>query len=158
MSTLDQITACAKTLSEPVLTYCQWEPKECVSVKYHLKFRSFHSRKCILKCHLQNGDYFVSTWIVKGLYCKLLYHWVYVNYSLLWISMINHFPEQDGVIYTSIKSLTNVLHHFIWHWTKNYLLSLPGTLEHFLVATSRFNQSYCNKMVFFSRILIKTST
>ena len=45
--TLVQIMAChmfgAKPLSEPMLPYCQLDPKEHISVKFPLKFKSFHS-------------------------------------------------------------------------------------------------------------------
>ena len=47
-------------LSKPMMTYCQLDPKGHISMKYHLKFKSFHSRKCIWKCHLWNGSHFVS--------------------------------------------------------------------------------------------------
>ena len=44
-----QIMACrlfgAKPLSEPMLSYCQLDPKEYISVKFYLKFKTFHSRK-----------------------------------------------------------------------------------------------------------------
>ena len=38
-----------KPLSEPMMTKtcCQLDPKEHISMKYILKFKSFHSRKCI---------------------------------------------------------------------------------------------------------------
>ena len=49
-----------KPLSEPVLPYCQLEPKEYISVKFYLKFNCFHSRKCTSKCGLRNGGHFVS--------------------------------------------------------------------------------------------------
>ena len=59
--TLVQIMACrlfgAKPLSEPMLPYSQLDPKELISLKLYLKFRSFHSRKCTWKCHLRNGNY-----------------------------------------------------------------------------------------------------
>ena len=52
--TLVQIMACrlfgTKPLSEPMLTYCQLGPEEHISVKFHLKFKSFHSRKTTWKC------------------------------------------------------------------------------------------------------------
>ena len=54
--TLLQIMAChlfgAKPLSEPMLPYCQLDPKEHISVKLYLKFKSFHSRKCTWKYRL----------------------------------------------------------------------------------------------------------
>ena len=59
-----QIMAChlynTEPLSEPMLPYCQLDPKEHILVKFHLKFNSFHSRKCIWKCCLWNGGHFVS--------------------------------------------------------------------------------------------------
>ena len=42
----------AKPLSEPMLPYCQLDPKEHISVKLYLKFKRFHSRKCTWKCRL----------------------------------------------------------------------------------------------------------
>ena len=62
VSALVQIMACrldgAKPLSEPMLTYCQLDPKEHISMKFHLKLKYFHSRKCICTC-LWNGGQFV---------------------------------------------------------------------------------------------------
>ena len=53
---LVQIMACrlfgAKPLSETMLPYCQLDPKEHISVKFYLKFKSFDLRKCTWKCHL----------------------------------------------------------------------------------------------------------
>ena len=60
--TLLQVMACrlfgAKPLSEPMLPYCQLDPMEHISVKYCLRFKRFHSRKCTSKWHLRNGGYF----------------------------------------------------------------------------------------------------
>ena len=53
MPSLVQIMVCRWTLSEPVIVYCQLDPKEHISMKFDLKFKSFHSRKCIWKCCLQ---------------------------------------------------------------------------------------------------------
>ena len=50
----------AKPLSEPVLKYCQLDPKEHISIKFYVKFKSFHWKKDISKCCLQNRSYFVS--------------------------------------------------------------------------------------------------
>ena len=59
ITSLVQIMACrlfgAKPLSEPMLPYCQLDPKEHISVKFCLKLRSFHSRKCTGKCRLPKG-------------------------------------------------------------------------------------------------------
>ena len=61
-SALVQIMACrldgAKPLSEPMLTYCQLDPKEHISMRFHLKFIYSHSRKCVWKCRLRNGGHF----------------------------------------------------------------------------------------------------
>ena len=65
MPKLLEIMAChlfwAKPLSEPMLPYCQLDPKEHISVKFCLKFESFHSSKCTWKCCLGNGGHFVSS-------------------------------------------------------------------------------------------------
>ena len=37
----------AKPLYEPMLTYCHLDPVEHISVKFHLKFETFHSPKGI---------------------------------------------------------------------------------------------------------------
>ena len=39
----------AKPLSEPMMTDCQLDHKEHISVKYYLKLKSFHLRKRIWK-------------------------------------------------------------------------------------------------------------
>ena len=36
----------AKSLSEPMLWYCSWDPKEYIYVQFHLKFASIHAKKC----------------------------------------------------------------------------------------------------------------
>ena len=49
-----------KSFSEPMLPYCQLDNQECLSVAFYLKFKSFHSRKCVWKCRLDNSGHFVS--------------------------------------------------------------------------------------------------
>ena len=49
-----------KSLSEPMLEYCQLNLWEKISVKFESKYNNFHSRKCISKCCLQNGGHLVS--------------------------------------------------------------------------------------------------
>ena len=65
--TLVQIMACClldiKPLFKPMLPYCWLDPKEHISMKSYLKFKSFSSRKCTWKCHLQNGSHFISALI-----------------------------------------------------------------------------------------------
>ena len=61
--TLLQIMACrlfgTKPLSEPMLPYCQLDHKVHISVKFHSKFKRFHSRNCTRKC-LWNVVHFVA--------------------------------------------------------------------------------------------------
>ena len=63
-SALVQIMACrldgTKPLSEPMLSYCQLHPEEYISMNFYLKFKYFHSWKCIWTCRLQNGSHFVQ--------------------------------------------------------------------------------------------------
>ena len=51
LSSLFQIMACSlfstKPLPEPVVTYCQLDPQEHISMKYNLKFKHFHSWKYV---------------------------------------------------------------------------------------------------------------
>ena len=61
---LVEIMACrlsgAKPLSQPMMTYYQLDPAEHISIKYHLKSISFHSREGIWNYRLRNGGHFVS--------------------------------------------------------------------------------------------------
>ena len=67
---LVQIMACClvgtKPLSGPMLEYCLLYPWEQTSVEFQSEFKHFHSRKCIWKCRLQNGVYFVSASMCLG--------------------------------------------------------------------------------------------
>ena len=47
-------------VSEPKLTYCQLDPNEHISVKFYLKFKYFHSRKCVWTCRLRIVGHFVQ--------------------------------------------------------------------------------------------------
>ena len=55
-SALVQLMACrlfgAKPLPKPMLTYCQLDSWEQISVKFESEFYHFHSRKCIWYCRL----------------------------------------------------------------------------------------------------------
>ena len=63
-STLVQIMACrlfgAKPLSKLMLGYCRLHPQEQNSVKFELKYKSFHSRKCMQIYRLRNCRHFVQ--------------------------------------------------------------------------------------------------
>ena len=43
-----------------MMTNCQLQPKEHISVKSYFQISNFHSWKCIWKCNLQNVSHFVS--------------------------------------------------------------------------------------------------
>ena len=64
IQSLVQIMACrlfgAKPLCEPMLSYCQLDTTEHISVKICIKQKSFHSSKCTSKYNLRNGGHFVS--------------------------------------------------------------------------------------------------
>ena len=55
-SSLVQVMACrlfgAKPLPEPMLTYCELDSWEHISVKFESEFYHFHSGKCSWKCRL----------------------------------------------------------------------------------------------------------
>ena len=57
MPSLVEIMACHliedNPLSQPIIVYCQLDHKEHISMKFYLKFKRFHSRKCISRCRLQ---------------------------------------------------------------------------------------------------------
>ena len=50
----------AKPLSKPMLGYCQLDHQEQTSVKFKMKYKTFHSRKCIWKYRLRNGGHFLQ--------------------------------------------------------------------------------------------------
>ena len=63
-STLVQVMACrqfgAKPWPRPMLTYCHLDSLKQSSVKFEAKYKTFHSRKCILKCRIGNCSHFVQ--------------------------------------------------------------------------------------------------
>ena len=50
----------AKPWSEAIFIVWSTAPLGTKDVQYQSKFKHFYSRKCIWKCHLQNGIYFAS--------------------------------------------------------------------------------------------------
>ena len=48
-----------------MLGYCQLDPSEQILMKFQSKYKTFHSRKCILKCRLQNGGHLIQGGRVK---------------------------------------------------------------------------------------------
>ena len=78
---LVQVMACrlfgAKPLPEPMLTYCQLDPKKQTSVKFESQYKIFHSWKCIWRYRLRNVGYFVQgemTWCdtLCGISCHMV--------------------------------------------------------------------------------------
>ena len=76
-SSLVQVMACClfgtKPLPETMLTYCQLDSWEHISVKFESEFYHFHSRKCSWKCRLPKWRPFCpgGRW-VNSLYCELI--------------------------------------------------------------------------------------
>ena len=64
-----------KLLSQPMLTYYPLDPKDYISIKFYLKFKSFHSIRCIWKRHLQNGlpSFFCGSYHIKFLVIYILF-------------------------------------------------------------------------------------
>ena len=60
------------TLSEPMLTYCQLDPKENISMKFLVKIQKFHLRKCICKSYMLNFNHL--SWPGPAKIYPLLYH------------------------------------------------------------------------------------
>ena len=61
MLILVQIMDGAKPLSEPVLMYCQLDTTEHISMKFYLKLKYFHSRKCNLNCRQQWRPFYTTS-------------------------------------------------------------------------------------------------
>ena len=76
-----------KPLSESMMAYRKLESWEQASVKSKLKYRGFHSRKCLWKYRLQNSCYFASNsscFNVVACSTSLIRHqaiWTWTNWS-----------------------------------------------------------------------------
>ena len=88
-SALVQIMACRLD--------CQLDPKEYISMKFYLKFKYLHSRKCIWTCHLWNGSHFVQGEM------SYFNHKLFVPQCLL-----------DNI------SLVQMTAYVTWHWGHHY--------------------------------------
>ena len=69
----------AKSLSAPMLGYCQLDPWEQTSVIFFLsKYKNFHSWNCIWKYRLRNGSHFVqvemSEWAFQTLHVGIVHN------------------------------------------------------------------------------------
>ena len=118
MRYLVQVMVCrlvgTKPLPEPILIYCQLHQRAHTWMKFRSQLECFYSRKCNLKCCLQNGGHFIwlplcqkgnpnlvsrphsptqqhtnASLIISG--CVSTLH--YQSY----VSPIRHKPETDGI-------------------------------------------------------------
>ena len=109
-SALVQIMAChlfaAKPLSEPTQTYCQLEPKEHISMRVYLKWKYFHSRKCVWICRLRNGSHFVREEM-----SQLIVPW------RMWLW------------FQTCKSLTQLGYSYLQYSSKHYLEKMPQDFD-----------------------------
>ena len=60
----------AKTLSGPMLSYCQLDPQEHIAVKFKLECNNFHSRKYVW-IYLQDVSHFVSASMRKARWLRI---------------------------------------------------------------------------------------
>ena len=84
-SALVQIMACrlfgAKSLSKPMLAYCQLDLWEQISVKFKSEFYYIHSQKCIWNCRLPKWQPFCprgdesTTTLISHEQHNVWYHW-----------------------------------------------------------------------------------
>ena len=89
-SALVQIMACrlngVKPLSEPMLTYCQLDLKEHISMKSYFKLNYFHSMRCVWTCCLRNVGH-----LVQGRWVK------YPISTVLWICLELEFSNSPCI-------------------------------------------------------------
>ena len=151
-SPLVQIMACcivgAKPLSELMLEYCPLDLKEQTSVKLESKYKTFHSRKWIWNCHLQNGRYFVQRrWVNtknisvfrecalnnNSLYGYLIKHDFISN---KWWTMrrvawqpLRQWSTRYPLIWSNYAAHLSIRHPKMGVWSSNesYWLNLKGT-------------------------------
>ena len=114
-SPFDQVMACRLVgLAEPMLAFCHLKPQEQTSVKFKSKYYTFHSWKCIWKCHLRNDGHFVRggrrltdtgaiTWVPQ---CEVT---------------LNNKGKINRYNYGMIHSKHSFKH--IWHWNTKHGLN-----------------------------------
>ena len=111
--TLVQLMACrldgVKPLSEPMLSYCQLDPKEHISVKFYsnLKFKSFHPMKCSWKCHLPKWWPFCVNVLKQAPSHYLNQCWL-LSGDVLKHSHVSHFTvgAQASILYNKFENYT----------------------------------------------------
>ena len=121
-SALFQIMACrldgAKPLSEPMLTYCQWDPKEHISRKFYLKFKCFHSRKCIWICRLRNGSHLSrGRWLTSKPWVESGDVWVQTQHCDHWCPGAKAPGYQYPQCWWNIHWIGPVLYQNNTYWT-----------------------------------------
>ena len=89
-----------KPLSEPVLQYCQLDPKENISVKFYSKFKSFYSRKCTWKCRLPKWRPSCPASI-----CKINTSYDFIIQRKIWICF-NHNVDTSCNVFNGTWNLT----------------------------------------------------
>ena len=85
---------CPTPTSEPMLACSPLRHKEHISIKFNLKSKGCYSRKCIWKCHLQNGVHLVWWYIPIAYQC----YRVCVNFnesSSIW-GILKHIGMTDN--------------------------------------------------------------
>ena len=122
-SVLGQIMACrlfdAKPLSAPMLGNCQIDPKEQTSVKFESTYKTSHSRKCIWKYRLRNGDHVTNIMLfaiaghVSCMRCEMHKH-MFLNNSIIQIS--------TKIQLCRYSKRTGFIMHFTW---REHLLHCP---------------------------------
>ena len=105
----------AKPLFEPLLPYCQLDPKEHILVKSHLNFASFHSRKCAAKCCLRNSNHFVSAsvcWVRAQSRSWASNYILAVQPQTWWVHSLWDSPQTDLtlVLLVNTQGFPNFLH------------------------------------------------
>ena len=109
-------------LSEQIMVCCQLRPKENVVMKFSLKFKSFHSRKCIWKCCLQK-------WWSSCLSLNVLTHWQ----GCLWDSCFPWLPNY------SVPSRCLSRDHFV-HAPNQWEMTLQcNIISHWLGALTKWS-------------------
>ena len=117
----------AKPLYEPILGYCQLNPKEQTSVKLWSNYKHFHSRKWIWKYCLRNGGHFVL-----GEMSKMCDHWfvltlrsiswreadafcsISCNEVIKWKHFLRYWPFAWGIHRSPVNSHTKASDAELW--------------------------------------------
>ena len=99
-----------KPLPKPMLTYCRLDSKEQTSVKFVLKWNTFHSWKYIWKCGLWNGGQIVSASMcsLHTVYPKKHIHGLYLVVHCCCLAMAEQ-PQFLRVISLALQTTLNYM-------------------------------------------------